>query len=1369
MGRRLLTSVPATPPLVPPSTVMVRPLVLAPLLLLLGAAVAANDVEYFGKSENCAKSCPTETAKFSYQDGVVHVFDYYSSVKFLGGDRIPQIGMVSRAQFTVVSKCEMILSLSDVKAADESSPSAEVYAKFSEDLQKNPLRFGFVDGEIVAVCPAKDEPRWALNYKRGVLSTFQNSMQDLASAKDETVQEEDIGGDCSSLYKSEHKGTDIYNVTRIRSPAACVAPPAPPTNKLCSQFLQAMPIIHKEQKCLQTISSGKLKQSTCRENIRFAWNNDDDEAMVATTTSLKHVKEFAADFVVVPTYEASRSGLTIQWEDSYDDEAPADWLSLASELIESLSGFRPTPNHFYQLTELLKLFKYEQLTDLFVKISPEHWKNTAMSMLQVGTGPSLKLIKDNLFSGDSIIGADIFDNKDNRDSFQQIIKLQETSATLVDLLMEMEFDELLQYRLKDYCMKNMSCYDDPSILNKFETLINYHDELDCSMNPPKEVLTTEANNTEKSGWLLKHTMEQNLRNLRFWNDLGYFNKSLISNVTQCINQNHDINVKLAALETIRNVPCNWFNYTDLVVNNNGEDEYSNIMTYLTLSRCPPDNMLEYIQGKLTNGLINQETSFIWSHLSNMDDKFSKSIVDDAQFNLYKTQLSKLSRNIKRVVHSMDKVYFIESNLIFDEQQLIPKYAHMKMQINNTDLLDIEMQEMNATDSSNKPIMSVTIRVRGNTVCKEMLDLSAPDIGVISLYMKILEIGLELFSSISFKLILNFMKEAHPPTFIREDINLYYPTLVGMPFHIKINKTKGTYQKEDEIDQYYTMQKDASLMLDASHTIIGTNMRASIETIPTCNVTSRDDGFTWELTAMYPEEKNTIFEMNIGFNNIENDVLTPRYTNKGKELISDCFSTFSPVFGSMMCYDYTPCPDSWAFSNLKYRVTSKREPSVTGERLVWYTDDVSCGMEYTKMGKSNETYMFEMASFGTFHNFQIATPRMGINGSGIWKKQEYLNISGHYVNEHESSRAEPFSIIGAVTEDKQKNESRFKAVLECTDYYAEVLGLEQTSGDNFTFNIQIPYHPKATGEKNVIEMGFRAQDILQKNRNTSRFEVGAFLNTTEWPEARMEANSYLQDTNDDYDIGAYASASCQDYNMNCSIAGAWYTDSMNIASLTNITGPNNLTVVINKTLSMVDDGYKLTKEMKKNGEICYEMEANAGMTEMGTLYGNMSFEVPLANHSYPLFKMEMSKMFNFMLNKYQLTCDKSYRNHSMGFNFTAGPVGVGDSMEAMMLMSMQENKHYRADLSMTCDAGKMMLLADSKITNSLKDMDLSVEVKTPFKRWYEPEMKLKLLKQGPKVKVSMKTRNNQEEAERTRMEFEALSDYDISTNLLEERK
>ena len=64
--------------------------------------------------------------------------------------------------------------------------------------------------------------------------------------------------------------------------------------------------------------------------------------------------------------------------------------------------------------------------------------------------------------------------------------------------------------------------------------------------------------------------------------------------------------------------------------------------------------------------------------------------------------------------------------------------------------------------------------------------------------------------------------------------------------------------------------------------------------------------------------------------------------------------------------------------------------------------------------------------------------------------------------------------GEVTKDKPKNESWFKAVLECPDYYAEIHALEQTSGDNFTVNIQIPYNPKATGVKNVIEMGFRGE-------------------------------------------------------------------------------------------------------------------------------------------------------------------------------------------------------------------------------------------------------------------------------------------------------
>jgi len=38
-------------------------------------------------------------------------------------------------------------------------------------------RFSFQDGHISTVCPGEDEPVWALNIKKAVLSTFQNRME----------------------------------------------------------------------------------------------------------------------------------------------------------------------------------------------------------------------------------------------------------------------------------------------------------------------------------------------------------------------------------------------------------------------------------------------------------------------------------------------------------------------------------------------------------------------------------------------------------------------------------------------------------------------------------------------------------------------------------------------------------------------------------------------------------------------------------------------------------------------------------------------------------------------------------------------------------------------------------------------------------------------------------------------------------------------------------------------------------------------------------------------------------------------------------------------------------------------------------------
>ena len=59
-------------------------------------------------------------------------------------------------------------------------------------LTKSPLRFGFDDGKITNICSAEHEEDWVLNFKRGVLSSFQNSMEELAK--------EDVSWICLILF-----------------------------------------------------------------------------------------------------------------------------------------------------------------------------------------------------------------------------------------------------------------------------------------------------------------------------------------------------------------------------------------------------------------------------------------------------------------------------------------------------------------------------------------------------------------------------------------------------------------------------------------------------------------------------------------------------------------------------------------------------------------------------------------------------------------------------------------------------------------------------------------------------------------------------------------------------------------------------------------------------------------------------------------------------------------------------------------------------------------------------------------------------------------------------------------------------------------
>ena len=51
--------------------------------------------------------------------------------------------------------------------------------EFKRALQRQNLRFGFMDGRVEDICPEEGEETWVLNIKRGILSGLQNTMTDL--------------------------------------------------------------------------------------------------------------------------------------------------------------------------------------------------------------------------------------------------------------------------------------------------------------------------------------------------------------------------------------------------------------------------------------------------------------------------------------------------------------------------------------------------------------------------------------------------------------------------------------------------------------------------------------------------------------------------------------------------------------------------------------------------------------------------------------------------------------------------------------------------------------------------------------------------------------------------------------------------------------------------------------------------------------------------------------------------------------------------------------------------------------------------------------------------------------------------------------
>ncbi|KAF2356430.1 Lipid transport protein N-terminal [Trinorchestia longiramus] len=1359
--------------------------------------------EYFGRSTSCATQCEQPTA-FQYTNNMVHVFDYHASAKFLSGSREPQLGVTARAHITIAGPCEMILALSHVRLADSSDPSP----KFSAALVDNPLRFGFDDGRITAVCPAKDEPLWVLNFKRALLSTFQNSMKDFERLRPVITEDVDVTGTCVSNYTAVIDPSGVVNVTRAR-PSSCTSPPLPPSPSPATTLLRLLPLFEREQKCLQTISGGALKDAICRENIRYPslFGGDVDFPIASLTTRLKLSYQFKADFVVVPNFEARRSTLAMEWESGEPGEPSPEWLSIASGIISQLTNYGADPVAFYRLTEVLKTLDYDKFNDLFINIDPETWDVATMAFLRLGTDPSVKLLKDFLDSRDLSSSAYI-------DVINYLLKNTDLTSNLINILLKQSSDNFHYYyhnndfvmrTLKKYCEINPQCEDDDELSNLLAYFIGQQKPPNCtavekpvSNGDDLELFSSSSYSQTKTGFRPK-----NVRILENFASLGKWNHTFDNALLQCTRSEHQ-KEWYGALEALRSVPCSDLENSTLLplFEQNPDDSYRQIMIYRTLVRCPNDDFKAYVLDRLAQDKVDQVTSYIWTHLSNLKSEgwATEMVKSSSLTSKYREQGLKFSRNFKKNFVLAKKTYTIECNVIFSGFSLKPQYVSLQIYCDDStprEIIGIEIREVNQTvsksnahydlhshydsgstisDGSEPEFVTESscltiVRVMGNQIYSREKDYKST-IGSASHYLfgTAVEFGTRMMDFFSQSFFARFFsRHSFDVQYYKAmDIDIFFPTSIGLPFHLMVNGTKG-YHSTNAIASS-AKQIEGAMYIDAHYTNVGSKLITRFDVLPFLNLSKHLDRF--QVLIEMSEIKTTLANVELGVYNMENDKLTPRFFKNESQLESLCIPGLKEMFGSTICFEYCPKSSWWPIYNLKYNLIYEKQEGIQGHNISVRGHKDSIDWAYEVIGSEDRSWRIVVYQLAQFLNIDLKTPFFALRGSGTFKPKvlnleepgQAINISGILRCD---SDAAPFILTGA-TEMKEGEGLNMNVNFESRIFESKILAAVKL-GDNTSVTASVPYKLKDRQAETIdIAVDVTDFEFVYDTRNTvpsskpsnfSRETFTALVTFSEFPQSKIDVKAAYENDDGVDDLDTYSvnlTLACGDKSLTSAVSAIWSRDILDTNSSHVYKEPDHV-VSIKKNVYKTDELCRAQTVIECNDKLVFEGEGEYGVTKEHGVYSNVSIVVPRRepDAQFPLFQITFDQNFNFLNQHYHIYCRKSYEDRSLLLNFTSDVMLDKNGVP----QGYDQNSKHKASLEISSSSFNPFLVsADSQLSNSLEDLDLSVDVQTPFSRWDKEAFKLKLKKKGSHLQTTLIENHRNEEA--TIYELEGSLDHNI---------
>ena len=406
-------------------------------------------------------------------------------------------------------------------------------------------------------------------------------------------------------------------------------------------------------------------------------------------------------------------------------------------------------------------------------------------------------------------------------------------------------------------------------------------------------------------------------------------------VQNCYNEeSNPAEVRIAALEAWRRAPCS-FDRSGLLntyVNPRFDSEIR-IAAYLSLMACPTEELIENIKNKLNSESVNQVGTFVWTHLSNLQESASHEkqwirelIGEEKLANKFNATALKFSRNLESSFY-MEEIGFgstMDSNIIFSSKSFLPRSGMLNL------TLDLFGKSVNMFEIGGRfegfevfaekffgpegyyPEETVaeilkSLR-RGNsdheTTIEEMLDVIT-DEPEGSYYLRVLgnDVQYHHFRGIEnffekkpkfdfLKIIADFAREGktdYSKSYKFIDTEISYPTMTGLPLTLKLNSTAtiglrmdGQFSFESfrniNIDGHIypsaAMEVDSTMLIDAHFTKSGVKVSTTARTSLFLDGHVKiEDGKLVDIKLSMPEDKIELINVKSGTVFFEDDRTT----------------------------------------------------------------------------------------------------------------------------------------------------------------------------------------------------------------------------------------------------------------------------------------------------------------------------------------------------------------------------------------------------------------------------------------------------------------------------------------------------------------